>query len=234
MCPAMQEPAYILKNGQSIPYIPMEVKTARDAYAASLHVLFKHVADFHICIVKTFSAKYGIPEDDILKTIQESDEFKNMQVDPVLDIGTHSLGYLDEVPATEVPKLTAAATKTKSNAKKTKTLPVADIQVPIAKELVPEEEAPIAEAQVPVPVPVVVESHVTRPDTEMKIKTIRKKIVPKPAADARVESAPAPAPAPATKAEPAPAHIILPSEGDVPMKIIKKKTKTIPLSHPAK
>ena len=112
--------------------------------------------------------------------------------------------------------------------------------MPIAKELVPEEEAPISEAQVPVPVPVpvVVESHVTRPDTEMKIKTIRKKIVPKPAADARVESAPAPAlalaPAPATKAEPAPAHIIIPSEGDVPMKIIKKKTKTIPLSHPAK
>ena len=253
MSTAMQEPAYILKNGQSVSYIPMEVKTARDAYAASLHVLFKHVADFHICIVKTFSAKYGIPEDDILKTIQESDEFKNMQVDPVLDIGTHSLGYLDEVPVTEVPKLTAA-TKTKSNAKKTKTPPVADIQVPMAKELVP--EAPIDEVQVPVPVPapvpvqvpvpapapvqvpvpapapVVVESHVTMPDTEMKIKTIRKKIVPKPAADARVESAPAPAPA--TKAEPAPAPIIIPSEGDIPMKIIKKKTKTIPLSHPAK
>jgi len=240
MSTAMQEPAYILKNGQSVPYIPMEVKTARDAYAASLHVLFKHVADFHICIVKTFSAKYGIPEDDILKTIQESDEFKNMNVDPVLDPETiDSLGYLDkvpatevpatEVPATEVPKLTAA-TKPKSNAKKTKTLPVADIQVPMSKELVPTEEAPIAEAQVPVPV--VVESHVTRPDTETKIKTIRKKIVPKPAADARIESVPE-----ATKAESAPAHIIIPCEGDVPMKIIKKKTKTIPtipLSHPAK
>ena len=136
----------------------------------------------------------------------------------------------------------SCATKTKSNAKKTKTPPVADIQVPMAKELVP--EAPIDEVQVPVPAPVpvqvpvpapapvVVESHVTMPDTEMKIKTIRKKIVPKPAADARVESAPAPAPA--TKAEPAPAPIIIPSEGDIPMKIIKKKTKTIPLSHPAK
>jgi 1-aminocyclopropane-1-carboxylate deaminase/D-cysteine desulfhydrase-like pyridoxal-dependent ACC family enzyme len=97
MYTAMQEPAYILKNGQSVSYIPLEVKTARDAYAASLHVLFKHVADFHICIVKTFSAKYGIPEDDILKTIQESEEFKNMQVDPVLDMGMQSLGYLDEV-----------------------------------------------------------------------------------------------------------------------------------------
>ena len=88
----MQEPAYILKNGKNVPYIPIEVKTARDAYAASLHVLFKHVADFHICIVQTFSKKYGIPEDDILKTIQESEEFKNMHVDPVLDPET--LGYL--------------------------------------------------------------------------------------------------------------------------------------------
>ena len=274
---AMQEPAYILKNGQSVPYIPVEVKTARDAYAASLHVLFKHVADFHICIVKTFSAKYGIPEDDILNTIQESDEFKNMQVDPVLDIGTHSLGYLDEVPATEVPatkvpatKVPATkvpklmATKPKPNAKKTKTLPVADIQVPMAKELVPEEEALIAEAQVPSPKsrpiayranqtkhaetvePVVVESHVTMPDIEIKTKTIRKKVVvPKPVADSRVESAPMPV----TKAELDSAPIIIPalasiasiasiasltSEGDVMRKIIKKKTKTNPLSHPAK
>ena len=269
MSTAMQEPAYILKNGQSVPYIPVEVKTARDAYAASLHVLFKHVADFHICIVKTFSAKYGIPEDDILNTIQESDEFKNMQVDPVLDIGTHSLGYLDEVPATEVPatKVPATkvpklmATKPKPNAKKTKTLPVADIQVPMAKELVPEEEALIAEAQVPSPKsrpiayranqtkhaetvePVVVESHVTMPDIEIKTKTIRKKVVvPKPVADSRVESAPMPV----TKAELDSAPIIIPalasiasiasiaSEGDVMRKIIKKKTKTNPLSHPAK
>jgi len=93
----MQEPAYIVKNGQPIPYIPIEVKNARDAYAATLHVLFKHVADFHICVVQTISAKYGICEDDILKTIQESPGFKNMHVDPVLD----PLGYLAKTP--EVP-----------------------------------------------------------------------------------------------------------------------------------
>lgn len=94
----MQEPAYIMKNGKNVPYIPIEVKTAREAYAASLHVLFKHVADFHICVVKTFSAKYGIPEDDILKTIQESEEFKNMHVDPVLDTDSEPLGYLTAAP----------------------------------------------------------------------------------------------------------------------------------------
>lgn len=94
----MQEPAYIMKNGKNVPYIPIEVKTAREAYAASLHVLFKHVADFHMCVVKTFSAKYGIPEDDILKTIQESEEFKNMHVDPVLDTDSETLGYLTSAP----------------------------------------------------------------------------------------------------------------------------------------
>ena len=92
---AMKEPAYILENGTPVPYLPVEVKTARDAYAASLHVLFKHVADFHLCIVRTFSNKYGIPEDEILQTIQESEEFKNMKVDPVLDTDKfNTLGYL--------------------------------------------------------------------------------------------------------------------------------------------
>ena len=117
----MQQPAYILINGQSVPYIPATITTSRDAYAASLHVLFKHVADFHICLVKAFSAKYGIPEDEILKTIQESDEFKNMKVDPILDIDMHSLGYLaEEAPVSEsnsedapVKKATPAAIKVK-------------------------------------------------------------------------------------------------------------------------
>jgi hypothetical protein len=161
MSTAMQEPAYILKNGQSVPYIPLEVKTARDAYAASLHVLFKHVADFHICIVKTFSAKYGIPEDDILKTIQESEEFKNMQVDPVLDMGMQSLGYLDEVPVKEVPVTTTDVPKITPSVTKTKTPPP------------------------------VVESHVNLEETPAKItKIIRKKAVvpkPKPATDVQVE-----------------------------------------------
>lgn len=87
------EPAYILDNGNRVPYIPTEITTHREAYAATLHVIFKHVADFHICIVKAFSKKYGIPEDDIMQTIQESDEFKNMAVDPVLH-PNDPLGYL--------------------------------------------------------------------------------------------------------------------------------------------
>ena len=293
----MQEPAFILKNGTSVPYIPGTITTSRDAYAASLHVLFKHVADFHICIIQTFSVKYGIPEDDILKTIQESEEFKNMLVDPVLDMDFNSLGYLDEAskteaPATEAPATEAPATEapaieaqsnevpppsneapvvevpkptaTKAKAKKTKTSPVADVQVPVSKELVPEEEEadaqkpqkpvakanPVAKAKkttknAPVEAPVVealVEAPVvleeSRPDPEIKTKTIRKKVVPKPVtttaastvattvattAPATTVATTAPATtAPATTAPIAPALAAI--EGDVPRKIIKKRT----------
>ena len=203
MSTAMQEPAYILKNGQSVAYIPLEVKTARDAYAASLHVLFKHVADFHICIVKTFSAKYGIPEDDILKTIQESEEFKNMQVDPVLDMGMQSLGYLDEVPVAEVPVTTTDVPKITPSVTKTKTPPP------------------------------VVESHVNLEETPAKItKIIRKKAVvpkPKPATDVEVEPASSVPTAPTSSvptATKATSSVPLAYEGDVPRKIIKKKTNT--------
>lgn len=102
------EPAYILDNGNRVPYIPKEITTHREAYAATLHVLFKHVADFHICIVKTFSKKYGIPEDDIMQTIQESDEFKNMAVDPVLH-PSDPLGYLTPAELVEPAAEPAAA-----------------------------------------------------------------------------------------------------------------------------
>ena len=148
----MQEPAYIVKNGQPIPYIPIEVKNARDAYAATLHVLFKHVADFHICVVQSVSAKYGICEDDILKTIQESPGFKNMHVDPVLD----PLGYLAKTP--EVPVVEPIATA--------KPTPVARIKK--VKPIAPVVAAPV----VAVPV-VAAPSEATSSGT----KPIRKKIV---------------------------------------------------------
>ena len=107
----MDEPGY----KQTMPYVPIDVKTHRDAYAATLHVLFKHIADFHLCVVKTFSKKYGIPEDEIIQTIQESPEFKNMEVDPALhtvhndpvhNAAIESLGYkIDAItPPDTVPK----------------------------------------------------------------------------------------------------------------------------------
>lgn len=174
----MQEPAYILRNGKTVPYVPIEVKTARDAYAASLHVLFKHVADFHLCIVRTFSSKYGIPEDEILKTIQESEEFKNMTVDPVLDTDQiNTLGYLQHDSSQQVPVedpqqalvpvpvevLAAKKKPVASKAKKVKTV------------------EPVEPVEMPAPAPVVEAERRESEPEPIKPKTIKKKVIQKPA-----------------------------------------------------
>jgi hypothetical protein len=152
----MQEPAYIMKDGTSVPYIPVTIATGRDAYAASLHALFKHVADFHICVVRTFSVKYGIPEDDILKTIQESEEFKNMQVDPAICMDGH-LAKTPQTPAIIEPVSTEKANPV---ARMKKTKHIAPVVAPVVAHVMTDEE------------------HVTREPTAVTaIKTIRKKIV---------------------------------------------------------
>jgi|UniRef100_A0A6C0LZI1 hypothetical protein len=91
----MVQSYYVSPSGTNVSYVPIQIKDNRDAYEATLHALFKHVADFHLCLVRTFSQKYGIAEDDIINTIRESQEFKNMQVDPALTMHD-SLGYLTE------------------------------------------------------------------------------------------------------------------------------------------
>jgi hypothetical protein len=183
----MPEPAYILKNGTTVPYLPVEVKTARDAYAASLHVLFKHVADFHICIVRTFSTKYGIPEDEILQTIQESDEFKNMKVDPVLD--TDQLDTLGYLPVASVQEPTV------------KPIELQSVEPVVKKTPIPSKTKKVKSAVMePVAEPIVVvvedERHDTVPQAtnaiasqepdQIKPKTIRKKVVQKPATSTAV------------------------------------------------
>ncbi len=181
----MQEPAYILSNGKTVPYVPIEVKTARDAYAASLHVLFKHVADFHICIVRTFSSKYGIPEDEILKTIQESEEFKNMTVDPVLDTDQiNTLGYLQPESSQQVPVEEPQQTPAPVEVPAVKKKPVAS-KAKKAKSVELVETMP-APAPVPVPAPApVVEEERREPEPEpIKPKTIKKKVIQKPALSA--------------------------------------------------
>jgi hypothetical protein len=222
----MQEPAYILKNGQSVPYIPVTITTNREAYAASLHVLFKHVADFHICVVRVFSAKYGIPEDDILKTIQESDEFKNMHVDPVLDTDNiDSLGYLAEVTASkeEVPK------------PELETVPLTEVSVPakptkLKKMKNPEPEpepetvvvvAPIVVAEKPRPV------EERDSDSAINTKTIRKKIV----APKAIDPTPIPEPVVGIAEESRPDAELIKTK-TIRKKIVQKPTQ--PIAEPVK
>ena len=158
----MIEPVYVLENGQTVPYVPMEIKDHRAAYAATLHVLFKHVADFHICVVKAFSKKYGIPEDDIMQTIQESDEFKHMRVDPVLH--HDGLGYLSPQPQSQQQPA-------KQEPAKQEPAKQEPAKKRIVKKRSPANPVPVAVLPDPVPVAVV-----------EKRKVIRKKVPPPPVA----------------------------------------------------
>ena len=160
----MIEPVYVLENGQRIPYVPIEIKDHREAYAATLHVLFKHVADFHICIVKTFSKKYGIPEDDIMQTIQESDEFKHMQVDPVLH--HDGLGYLSQAQQQQEPQAPQAPQAPAQQQQQEQQAPAQQQQQePVAKKRIvkkklPANPAPVIAAALPDPVVAAVPDHV--------------------------------------------------------------------------
>jgi len=180
----MTTPFYI-ENGQVMSYVPIEVKTHRDAYAATLHVLFKHVADFHMCVAKTFSKTYGIPEDDIIRTIQESDEFKNMNVDRALHSATHdaiikSLGYNSEtvtVAATEpvtvaaTEPVTVAATVTEPGPKKRIVKKKQNTEPAPADPLIPAPAEIVAKKRVPKKNQLPANETITRePETESACK----------------------------------------------------------------
>ena len=69
--------------------IPVEIKDGRSVYAASLQMILKHVADFHITVVDIISEKYNIPVDEIMNTVTSDSRYTNMLVNP--DIHTLSL-----------------------------------------------------------------------------------------------------------------------------------------------
>lgn len=83
---------YVEEDGTQHPYVPRSVTTARDAYAATLHLIFNHVADFHSVMIAIISEKYGIPEEDIFNTVRADPRFGSMVTAPVVQ----SMGYFDE------------------------------------------------------------------------------------------------------------------------------------------
>jgi hypothetical protein len=92
-------------------YVPHEIKTKEDAYTASLHLIYAHVATFHKTIVSIISNKYNISEDEIINVLVNHPAFKDMQINPLI----HSLGYfkIDDVkeavgPDVKVNKSTAS------------------------------------------------------------------------------------------------------------------------------
>lgn len=76
-------------NNTSKLQIPVEITDGSSAYAASLQMILKHVADFHITVVDIISEKYNIPVDEIMNTVTSDSRYTNMLVNP--DIHTLSL-----------------------------------------------------------------------------------------------------------------------------------------------
>jgi len=70
------------KNNSAKICIPVEIeiKDGRSAYAASLQMIFRHVADFHITVVEIISEKYNIPVDEIMNTVTCDSRYQNMVV----------------------------------------------------------------------------------------------------------------------------------------------------------
>jgi hypothetical protein len=69
-----------VKNRVCIP-VDIEIQDGRNAYALSLQMIFRHVADFHMTVVDIISEKYNIPVDEIMNTVTSDSRYKNMVVD---------------------------------------------------------------------------------------------------------------------------------------------------------
>lgn len=83
---------YVEEDGTQHSYVPRAVTTARDAYAASLHLVFNHVADFHAVMIAIIAEKYGIPEEEIFETVRADPRFGSLVSAPVVQ----SMGYFEE------------------------------------------------------------------------------------------------------------------------------------------
>jgi hypothetical protein len=91
----VNEPVIVTKDGKTETYVPKEIVGHREAYAASLHLLFKHIADFHVLMIEILAEKYDIPADDMIRVCHEDTRFQNMVVNPTI----HAMQYFDEKDA---------------------------------------------------------------------------------------------------------------------------------------
>ena len=79
------EPIYVDVNGNMESYVPKEIITNRDAYGASLHLLFKHVADSHLLMIEIISEKTGIDSNEIINVVKDDPRYKEMMVSPTIN-----------------------------------------------------------------------------------------------------------------------------------------------------
>lgn len=90
-------PIKSIKVDNKLPedFEPHEIKDANSARAASIHLLFSHVADFHKLIVKIIAEKYKISEMDIYNTIVNHPDYTGMTINPFI----YGLSYVTQEDA---------------------------------------------------------------------------------------------------------------------------------------
>jgi len=87
-----EEPVFLHADGSMTPYIPETIVTNRDAYAASMHLLFKHTAEFHVLMVEIIADKCSLDSTEIMKSIQDDSRYKEMNVNPTI----YSMQHLEK------------------------------------------------------------------------------------------------------------------------------------------
>ena len=86
---------------EHIHYHAKTMETSADAcYKASLELIFAHVADIHMIILKVLSAKYGHSIEEMLNTVTQSPEWKNIYLHPVLK----TLVYFENLTTPDEPE----------------------------------------------------------------------------------------------------------------------------------
>jgi hypothetical protein len=94
-------------NGESVPYNNRNMSSPHDAFKAVVDVLNAHSADMFHVILRVISNKYGHSFDDMLDTITSSNEYANLQTNPLLQ----SLSYFDQ---SDVDNITQSTQSTQS------------------------------------------------------------------------------------------------------------------------
>jgi len=118
----INEPVYIHEDGNTVPYIPGHIKTARDGYAASLHLLFKHVADFHITVIDLLAEKYKFSAEEAIDSLHADPRFRDMIVHPTI----HAMGYFKEEDKNTSSDLVSESTAVPLESAPTPTVPLPD------------------------------------------------------------------------------------------------------------
>jgi hypothetical protein len=139
----VNEPFMVNKHGKTETYIPREIVGHREAYAASLHLLFKHVADFHVLMIEILAEKYSLSADEMVRVCHEDERFQKMVVNPTI----HAMSYFDENDAAK-----KVAVASDGEAVVTEAKPVVAKKRPIIKKTpAPAVEAPAPVVEAPVP-----------------------------------------------------------------------------------